>query len=144
MLRYLLDTDIVSNLIRQPAGPVAQRIAEYGEDSVCVSVIVAAELRYGAEKSGSEALRKRTELILAALQGLSLEPPVDAVYGKLRHQLAAPGRPIGPNALLKAAHALATNLTLVTANVGFARVPGLRLENWLAPDCRSPAARARG
>jgi tRNA(fMet)-specific endonuclease VapC len=133
MFRYLLDTNIVSNLIRQPAGPVAQRIAEQGEESVCISVVVAAELRYGAEKSGSVALRTRIELLLSALQVLPLEPPVDAVYGRLRHHLTMTGHPIGPNDLLIAAHALTMEMTLVTANTReFERVPGLSIENWLA------------
>jgi tRNA(fMet)-specific endonuclease VapC len=133
MFRYLLDTNIVSNLIRQPAGPVAQRIAEQGEESVCISVVVAAELRYGAEKSGSLALRTRNELLLSALPVLPLEPPVDAVYGRLRHHLTMTGHPIGPNDLLIAAHALTMEMTLVTANTReFERVPGLSIENWLA------------
>jgi tRNA(fMet)-specific endonuclease VapC len=133
---YLLDTNIVSDLIKRPSGPVARKIAERGEGSVCTSIIVAAELRYGAAKSGSEALAHRIELLLSAFEILALEPPADTCYGRLRQHLNALGLPIGPNDLLIAAHALATNLTLVTANVReFERVPRLRIENWLAGDC---------
>ena len=55
-LAYLLDTNILSDLVRNPQGVVAGRIAEAGEYTVCTSVIVAAELRYGATKSNSEKL----------------------------------------------------------------------------------------
>ncbi len=131
-LRYLLDTNIISDLVRRPRGLVANRIAEVGEDSICTSVIVAAELRYGAEKSGSKQLAERIDLLLSALEILPLEPPVDRRYGELRHHLARQGTPIGPNDLLIAAHALAADLVLVTANTSeFGRVPSLRAENWL-------------
>jgi len=131
-LAYLLDTNILSNLVRNPQGLVAARIAKAGEDTVCTSVIVAAELRYGASKSNSTKLAERIDLILSALEILPLEPPADRQYAALRHHLTRQGTPIGPNDLLIAAHALASDLTVVTANVGeFSRVPGLKVENWL-------------
>ncbi len=131
-LAYLLDTNILSDLARNPQGVVATRIAKAGEDTVCTSVIVAAELRYGASRSNSEKLAQRIDLILSALEILPLEPPADRQYAALRHHLTRQGTPIGPNDLLIAAHALASDLTVVTANVGeFSRVPGLKVENWL-------------
>lgn len=132
-LRYLLDTNIISDLVRRPRGPVANRIAEVGEDSICTSIIVAAELRYGAEKSESKQLSERVELLLSALEILPLEPPADHRYAELRHHLARQGTPIGPNNLLIAAHALTAELLLVTANTReFQCVPALRVENWLS------------
>jgi tRNA(fMet)-specific endonuclease VapC len=131
-LRYLLDTNIISDLVRRPGGAVATRIADVGEDSICTSVIVAAELRYGAAKSGSKPLSERIDLLLSAMEILSLEPPADQRYAEVRHHLATQGIPIGPNDLLIAAHALAADLMLVTANTReFERVPSLRIENWL-------------
>ena len=131
-LAYLLDTNILSDLVRNPQGVVAARIAKAGENTVCTSVIVAAELRYGAKKSNSKKLAERIDLILSALEILPLEPPADRQYAALRHHLTRQGIPIGPNDLLIAAHALASDLTVVTANVGeFSRVPGLKVENWL-------------
>ena len=131
-LRYLLDTNTLSDLIRNPQGPVAQRISSAGESTVCTSIIVAAELRFGAKKSGSLKLADRVDLILSALIILPLEAPADRHYGEVRHQLARQGKPIGPNDLLIAAQALALNLTVVTANVQeFSRVPGLGVEDWL-------------
>ena len=132
ILRYLLDTNILSDLIRRPAGPVASRIAEAGEASVCTSIVVAAELRYGAAKSDSRRLQGRVDLLLSAIEILPLESPADRRYTEVRHHLAGRGMPIGPNDLLIAAHALAADLTLVTANTReFERVRSLRVENWL-------------
>lgn len=132
-LRYLLDTNILSNLVRQPQGTVATRIAAAGEETVCTSIIVAAELRFGAMKSGSRKLADRVDLILSAVEILSLEAPADHHYGKLRHHLTSQGTPIGANDMLIAAHALSVGLTVITANTGeFSRVPGLNVENWLA------------
>ena len=130
-LRYLLDANVLSTLVRDPQGPIAQRIAAAGEDTVCTSVMVAAELRYGAHKSGSVRLAERIDLILSTLEILPLDVPADRHYGEIRQRLARLGTPIGPNDLLIAAQAWALDLTVVTANEReFARVPGLRIENW--------------
>jgi tRNA(fMet)-specific endonuclease VapC len=133
-LRYLLDTNILSDLIRHPQGTVADRITTVGEATVCTSIIVAAELRFGANKSNSTKLAQTVDLILSAFEILPLEYPADWHYGELRDHLSRQGMPIGPNDLLIAAHTLAADLILVTANIReFSRVPGLKVENWLKP-----------
>lgn len=130
--RFLLDTNILSDLVRHPQGIVADRIASEGETSVCTSIIVAAELRFGAVKRGSAQLTMQLETILSAIEVLPLEEPADRHYGILRELLERKGQMIGPNDMLIAAHALSLNCTVVTANRGeFIRVPGLRVENWL-------------
>ena len=132
MTRYLLDTNIISDLIRNPKGKVAKHIARVGENNVCTSIVVAAELRYGCAKSGSKRLLEAVESLLGELDVLSLEGPADAEYGRIRAELERKGSPIGGNDLLIAAHALAIEATMVTANVGeFARVDGLKVQNWL-------------
>lgn len=131
MLRYLLDTNAVSQLIRRPDGKVAQRVAELEPGSFAINVIVAAELRYGAERRGSSRLTRQLEAVLSAIDVLPLEEPVDRHYGEIRTELEGSGRPIGFNDLLIAAHARALGLTLVTNNVGeFRRVSGLSVEDW--------------
>jgi tRNA(fMet)-specific endonuclease VapC len=131
-LRYLLDTNVLSELVRDPQCTVATRIAAVGEDAICTSIIVAAELRFGATKSGSAKLTDRVDAILSALEILPLETPVDRHYATARWDLARRGTLIGPNDMLIAAHALCQGLTVVTANIGeFSRVPGLSVENWL-------------
>lgn len=132
-MRYLLDTNTMSDLVRTPQGIVARRIAAVGHAQVCTSIIVAAEMRFGATKKRSAALLSQLETILGSTLVLPLEPPMDAVYGELRATLEAKGTPIGGNDLLIAAQALALGLTLVTGNVReFTRVDGLTVENWLA------------
>ena len=129
---YLLDTNIVSDLVRNPQGRAAAKIAEVGEDAVATSIIVAAELRYGATKKASPRLTAQLEAVLGALEVIALETPVDASYGAARVALEAAGTPIGANDLLIAAQALALDMIVVTDNEReFARVDGLRLENWL-------------
>src|SRR5271168_4877279 len=103
-MRYLLDTNIVSDLISSPQGRVAAHIKKIGETQVCTSIIVAAELRYGAAKKGSPRLTAQLEAVLGALEVLPLEPPVDVAYGSLRTRLEQAGTPIGANDLLIAAH----------------------------------------
>ena len=129
---YLLDTNILSDLIRNPFGPVAQRIEAVGAKAVCTSIIVAAELRYGSAKKGSPRLQARVEDILATIPVLPLEVPADVDYGRQRVQLEASGQPIGGNDLLIASQALALGLTLVTHNTReFSRIVGLQVEDWL-------------
>ena len=131
-MRYLLDTNIVSDLIRNPQGKVAQHIRRVGEALVCTSIIVAAELRYGATKKGSPKLSKQLEVVLGALETLPFEAPADATYGELRTRLEHAGTPIGANDSLIAAQALALGYTVVTDNdKEFSRVKDLRCENWL-------------
>lgn len=131
--RYLLDTNIVSDLVRDPKGSVARRIARVGEGAVCTSIVVACELRYGAAKKGSERLSAQLESILDALAVLPLEADADRHYGEIRAHLERAGRPIGANDLLIAAHTRAAGLQLVTRNTDeFSRVPGLRVTNWPA------------
>jgi tRNA(fMet)-specific endonuclease VapC len=129
----MLDTNIISDLIRNPQGKAAKRIAKVGENNVFTSIIVAAELRYRCAKSGSERLLKAVEDLLGEIDVLPLDVPVDAEYGGIRAELEAAGRPIGGNDLLTAAHACATGATIVTANTDeFKRIRGLKVENWLA------------
>lgn len=136
MTRYMLDTNILSDLIRNPQGRVARRIAKVGENSVCTSIIVAAELRYGcakiASKSGSAKLRKAVEDLLGEIDVLPFEAPADAGYGAIRASLEAAGTLIGGNDLLIAAHAKALGAIIVTANTQeFRRVRDVKVENWL-------------
>jgi tRNA(fMet)-specific endonuclease VapC len=129
----MLDTNIISDLVRNPGGRAAKRIARMGESNICTSIIVVAELRYGCAKSGARGLLKKVEDVLGEIDVLPFDLPVDAEYGRMRSELEAAGQPIGANDLLIAAHASATGATIVTANAGeFKRVRGLEVENWLA------------
>jgi tRNA(fMet)-specific endonuclease VapC len=132
LTRYMLDTNIVSDLLRNPQGNAAKRVARIGDDSICTSIIVAAELRYGCLKSGSRRLVKAVEDLLDEITILPFDVPADARYGEIRSKLEVSGQPIGSNDLLIAAHAQAVGAIVVTANTDeFKRVAGLKVENWL-------------
>jgi tRNA(fMet)-specific endonuclease VapC len=126
---YLLDTNILSDLVRHPQGVIGANIAQGTTETIVTSIIVASELRFGAERRGSERLTAQLEGIL---KRLPVEDDADRHYGALRAELERQGKPIGGNDMFIAAHALALDATLVTDNVReFERVPGLRVENWL-------------
>jgi tRNA(fMet)-specific endonuclease VapC len=128
----MLDTNIISELIRNPQGRAAKRIAKVGEDNICTSIIVASELRYGCAKSGSKRLVKAVDDLLGEINVLPFDVPADAEYGAIRSALETAGKPIGGNDLLIAAHASATGATIVTGNTSeFKRIRGLSVENWL-------------
>ena len=78
---FLLDTNILSELVRRPRGRIADHIAKVGEQHVCTSIIVAAELRYSAAKKASARLTAQLEAVLGGVAVLALEPPLDAIYG---------------------------------------------------------------
>jgi tRNA(fMet)-specific endonuclease VapC len=129
---YLLDTSILSHLVRQPQGQVAARIADVGEDNVVTSIIVACELRYGAAKCASRRLTRQMDAVLGAITILPLGADIDRHYAAIRSALEKRGTPIGANDMLIAAHARTIEAVCVTANVAeFKRVPALKVEDWL-------------
>ena len=132
-VRYLLDTNIVSAVVRYPGGTLAKRLSAMPRSEFGISIIVACELRYGVARKGSARLSSQLEAVLEGVDILPLEEHADRHYGEIRTELERIGRPIGHNDLLIAAHARAPEATLVTHNTDeFARVPGLAIENWLA------------
>jgi tRNA(fMet)-specific endonuclease VapC len=129
---YLLDTNTVSDIVHNPNGRVIARMHHVGEHRTCISIIVAAELRFGVAKGVSRDFAEKVEALLERLTVLPLAPPVDRFYAELRADLSARGKPIGSNDMLIAAHALALDYVLVTDNMReFTRIKELRVENWL-------------
>ena len=131
--RYLLDTNILTDLIKNPGGRVRERIATIGEANICTSIVVAFELRFGARKKNAPLLTARIERLLQSIEVLPLDGDVDRAYAEIRAMLEAAGRPSGANDLLIAAHAVNEDCILVTNNESeFVHVAGLVVENWLA------------
>ena len=129
---YLLDTNTLSDFVKHPTGQVFAKIRDVGEDRICTNVIVACELRFGAEKNNSSRLKRRIDIALSLITVLSLTPDVDRYYAEIRTDLERKGMPIGGNDLLIAAHALTLDITVVTANIReFSRIRDLKVENWL-------------
>jgi tRNA(fMet)-specific endonuclease VapC len=134
---YLLDTNVISHVMRNPTGLVAQRIfgreEHEGSSGVCTSLIVQCELLFGLHKLSNPKWKRQYHRAMASITVEPLGQEVVAHYATVRAYLEAKGQPIGPNDTLIAAHALALGATLVTADAEFARVPGLQVENWLQP-----------
>jgi len=129
----MLDTNTLSELIRNPRGALTERLAAIEPDEVSTSIVVACELRFGARRKGSDVLTRRVEQLLGTLNVLPLDPPADEHYADIRAALERLGTPIGSHDLFIAAHARSRGLTLVTHNIReFTRVPDLNVEDWLA------------
>lgn len=141
---YLLDTNIISHMMVDGAGVAARRaesvITANPSVQMCTSVVVHGELAFGLAKRPSARLQNALDVQLENLLVLPLDETVVPHYARLRADLEANGTPIGPNDALIAAHALALDAILVSADTEFARIPGLKLENWLATKPPRPLA----
>lgn len=132
MILYLLDTNICSDLIKNPHGQTAQRLFEIGIQHVGINWVVEAELRFGAKLKNSAKLTERVENFINECLFLDISLNLAEHYADIRTQLTQQGQLIGANDLWIAAHARSTDMTLVTNNVReFNRVDGLKVENWL-------------
>ena len=118
LMRFLLDTNIVSDLVKHPQGVIADRISAVGEKRVCTSIIVAAELRYGAAKKASARLTGQLDAVLAAIDVLAFESPCDLTSGRLRATLEkrAAGRRQRPADCSAGADAPIRSSLIMTAN----------------------------
>lgn len=127
----MLDTNALSELIRNPHGPLAHKLNGLDADAVCTSIVAACELRFGAQRKGSAPLTRRVEQLLQALTVLPLDAPADEHYADIRATLEHSGTPIGSHDLFIAAHARSRGMTQLTRNLReFQRVPGLAVEDW--------------
>lgn len=133
MLRFMLDTNICIYVIKNYPPDLRARFNQLAEE-LCVSSITLGELWFGAEKSGRrEANLEAVTQFAARIETLPFGAEAARHHGQLRAELERLGRPAGPNDTLIGAHARSEGLTVVTNNLReFARMPGLRVENWIA------------
>lgn len=131
-LRFLLDTNILSDAIRNPRGAAVKMMRNVRLSSLCTSSIVSSEMRYGALKNGSQRLLQDVEGLLGWIAVMDYDEESSRAYAEIRTSLERAGKVIGLTDLHIAAHARALGLTLVTDNIReFSRVEGLKIENWL-------------
>lgn len=128
---YLLDTNIISAVARDPASPVGRQLAATDPDLVVTSAVVACEIRFGLAKNPDSRKAARSAEFLQTMTILPLEPDVAAEYARARSWLVRNGKGMGANDLLIAAHALTLGATVVTDDGDFGILPGLKVENWL-------------
>jgi tRNA(fMet)-specific endonuclease VapC len=130
-LRFMLDADTVSFALRGE-GAVGSRLLQQKPSTVCVSSITLAELAFGAARRRSPKLKGLIERFTSSVQVLAFDAAAASRFGDLAASLADAGTPIGDFDTLLAAHALSSDLTLVTNNLKhFTRIPDLQIENWL-------------
>lgn len=131
-MKYLLDTNVCVDILSQRYPAVAERLQRCSPEDLCISSVVVAELRYGADKSQRSAENhKLIDLLLGEIPCLDFDSSAASVYGRIRTDLEKRGEPIGPYDLMIAAHALSLRLILVSDNMReFRRVANLRVENW--------------
>jgi len=131
-MRFMLDTHICIHAIKHRPPEVIAALRAHESAGLGLSSITVAELYFGVAKSGSARNLSALEQFLAPLELADFDLSAAAAYGPLRAVLEAAGTAIGPLDTQIAAHALALGVTLVSNNTReFARVPGLRLENWV-------------
>jgi tRNA(fMet)-specific endonuclease VapC len=130
--RYLLDTNACVDFLTARYSKVVTRIQGSSPEDLCLSTVVVAELRYGADHSDRRRTNHaRIDVLIGEIEPLDFDLAAAAAYGRVRAQLEASGTPIGPNDMLIAAHALSRGLTVVTDNLAeFGRVKGLKVESW--------------
>jgi len=129
---FLLDTNVCIDYLTGRYPRVVARIQESSPEDLFLSVVVVAELRFGADHSARRRTNhSRIDLLINEVEALDFDLRAAATYGRVRSQLEAGGTPIGPNDMLIAAHALSRGLTVVTDNTEeFRRVKGLKVESW--------------
>jgi tRNA(fMet)-specific endonuclease VapC len=132
MLRYMLDTDICSYVMKRSHDAVLRRLQKVPVSDVCVSVVTKSELLYGVEVSPR---RQQDEAALNAflnyVEVLDFPDHACSHYAQIRAQWKKSGKIIGANDLFIAAHARSLGLTLVTHNTQeFRRVHRLAIEDW--------------
>ncbi|MFM7621356.1 MAG: type II toxin-antitoxin system VapC family toxin [Alphaproteobacteria bacterium] len=134
-MRYLLDTDTCSTIIRTKPLSVLEKLQSVPMNDVVVSVMTVAELRYGLEKLGApRSMQRAVDEFLSYLNILPWCEAITSIYAKIRHDLHTQGMPMGAMDLMIAAHALQAGATLVTSNTQhFSKVKGLTLDNWIRP-----------
>jgi tRNA(fMet)-specific endonuclease VapC len=123
----MLDTDISSYIIKRRPATLIEKFEKHA-DALCVSVITAAELRFGAEKAGRPQLTELVEAYLERLAVLDWINEVSGHYARIRSLLERSRKPIGNTDLLIASHAVAQRMILVTNNLKhFSSVPDLKV-----------------
>jgi tRNA(fMet)-specific endonuclease VapC len=131
-MAFLLDTNACVDYLTARYRNVVERIQRSSPEDLFLSVVVVAELRYGADHSARRRTNHaRIDALIEEIEPLDFDLRAAAIYGRVRAQLEAGGTPIGPNDMLIAAHALSRGLTVITDNTAeFGRVRGLKVVNW--------------
>jgi len=132
-MRYMLDTNICSYILKNHPTAVKQKFEEVGAGNICISAIVLAELYYGAARHPKGiVIRREIDNFVSRLVVIPWDENAADHYGAIRASLEKAGTLVGAMDMLIAAHAKSCDATLVTNNLReFDRIKGLTLLNWV-------------
>ena len=127
---YMLDTDTISNVVREHP-PVIKKLIKHENDEICISALTSAELFYGLEKKNSQRLFDEVRSVIGKCTIVDFDASQSELYGKIRVELEKSGTPLGDMDLLIASAAMSTGAILVSHNKKhFSRIKGLKIEDW--------------
>lgn len=133
MIRYMLDTNMVSHIIRQNPNAIS-RLLQIPIHQLCISAITEAELRYGvAKRPNAVKLKKLVDEFLLRIDVLPFDSHIAIYYGKFKSQVEQDGKSLSPLDMQIAAHAYAVDAILVTNDQAFKKISQLNIEDWLSP-----------
>jgi len=132
-IRFLLDTSAASYAINKKSASLDRHVARYSMTELAISAVTEGELRYGAALKNSLPLNATLDQFLLGINVLPWDSNVAKEYGQLRAKLHRQGRPLGSIDMLIAAHAMSVGAILVSGDLAFRRVQGLKVEDWTKP-----------
>lgn len=131
MTLYLLDTNILSNLFRNPNGVIEETLRQRAGEEIGTSIIVKGEIEFGLRKNPNMRGARHFQNLIEAIAVWPLDHPAETHYAHLRADLAAQGIAASANDLWIAAQALTLGAVLVSDDRVFRHMPNLKVENWL-------------
>ena len=130
-MRYILDTDICSYIIKGTSSVLLQNLELHAQDDISITAITYAELLFGAEKKQSRKIQNKIEAIASIVGIIAFNQNAEREYAKIRTELEKAGTPIGNMDILIASCAIAEDAVLVTNNERhFSNIKKLQIENW--------------
>jgi len=133
MIRYMLDTNTVSHLLKGHPD-VVRRLIAVPMASLCISAITEGELLFGlAKRPAAKQLHVAVREFLKRVEVLPWDSVAAEHYGTLRATMASQGKVLSPLDMLIATHALSVGAILVTNDQAISQMPDLHLEDWTKP-----------
>ena len=130
---YMLDTNIISYLVRGASMPLKKRFEREYPENLALSSIVYAEISYGLEKRGGHKIASRVHTFIDSMRVVDFDQAAADMYAKIRIELERPGTPLDNMDILIAASAASAGAVLVSHNTKhFSKIKGFKVEDWIS------------